>query len=219
MTSEYFALDQIAGGTLHATPFNWGELQAIWHSDALAYRLASEFPTEGFNFRERNGGHFYRRTVVPLGSLDVDEPATLSDTWRAMCKELVSDAFRSSMADFCGTDLTKFPMEAVAFRGGQDTHYLPHVDASLRRGFRLIIYFNSRWELDWGGLLRILNPQDHHEVHYTVVPVIGNATVIIRDGCYQDTWHEVTRLSPTGGLTRNTLNVTYYEPGTKETAQ
>ena len=219
MTSRYFALEQIAGGALHDAPFIWGELREIWRNDALAHRLASEFPTEGFNFRERNGGHFYRRTVVPLGSLHVDEPATLSEAWRAMCEELVSDAFRSAMGEFCGEDLTEFPMEAVAFRGGRDTHYLPHVDASLRRGFRLIVYFNAHWELGWGGVLRILNPRNRCEVHHAVVPVVGNATVIIRDGCYEDTWHEVTRLSATGGLTRNTLNVTYYEPGTTSTAQ
>ncbi len=141
MTSGYFSLGQIAGGTLHHTPFNWGELQNIWSNDALAQKLASEFPTEGFNFRERNGGYFYRRTIVPLGSSGVDDPATLSDAWQALGKELVSGAFRSAMAAFSGTDLAGFPMEAVAFRGGQNTHYLPHVDASLRRGFRLIIYF------------------------------------------------------------------------------
>ncbi|AVT06870.1 2OG-Fe(II) oxygenase [Paracidovorax avenae] len=219
MKSGCFSLERIAGGKIHHTPFNWGELQEIWSNDTLAQKIASEFPTEGFNFRERNGGYFYRRTIVPLGSSGVDEPTTLSDAWQALCKELVSDAFRSAMATFCGTDLAEFPMEAVAFRGGQKTHYLPHVDASLRRGFRLIIYFNARWEPEWGGLLRILDPRDHHQACHTVVPVLGNATVIIRDGHYEDTWHEVTRLSEKAGLTRNTLNVTYYEPGTTQTAQ
>ncbi|MCM5640154.1 2OG-Fe(II) oxygenase, partial [Xanthomonas hortorum] len=178
-----------------------------------------EFPTEGFNFRKRNGGHFYRRTIIPLGSFGVDQPAALTDAWQAMCGELVSEDFRSAMSHFCGTDLSKFPMEAIAFRGGQDTHYLPHVDASLCQGFRLIIYFNAHWERDWGGLLRILDPRNHHDARHVVLPIVGNATVIIRDGAYEDTWHEVTRLCTTGSVTRNTLNVTYYAPGTTSTAQ
>ncbi|CTP89998.1 MULTISPECIES: 2OG-Fe(II) oxygenase [Xanthomonas translucens group] len=219
MTAGYFALEQISAGTRHDVPFDWGELREIWRNDALAHRLAIEFPTEGFNFRQRNGGHFYRRTIVPLGSLGIDAPATLSDAWRAMCEELASDTFRAAMATFCRTDLTEFPMEAVAFRGGQDAHYLPHVDASLRRGFRLIVYFNAHWQREWGGLLRILDPRNHCEARHVMMPTVGNATVIIRDGHYQDTWHEVTRLSATGGITRNTLNVTYYEPGTTSTAQ
>ncbi|MCE4373240.1 2OG-Fe(II) oxygenase [Xanthomonas hortorum] len=216
---KYFALEQIAGGTRHVAPFTWGQLHRIWHDDALAHKLASEFPTEGFNFRERNGGHFYRRTVIPLGSLGVDGPATLSTAWRAMCEELASNTFRAAMAKFCGADLTQFPMEAVAFRGGRDTHYLPHVDASLRRGFRLIIYFNAHWERDWGGLFRILDPLNSEQVHHAVTPLVGNATVIVRDGHYEDTWHEVTHWSATGALTRNTLNVTYHEPGTTSTRQ
>jgi len=219
MTSAYFALGQIAGGTRHASPFHWGELQKIWKNAALANRLADEFPTEGFNFRQRNGGYFYRRTIIPLGSLGVDQPATLTDAWQAMCGELVSEDFRAAMSHLCATDLSEFPMEAVAFRGGKDTHYLPHVDASLRRGFRLIIYFNAHWERDWGGLLRILDPGDRHDARHVMLPVIGNATVIIRDGIYEDTWHEVTRLCNTNSVTRNTLNVTYYCPGTTTTAQ
>lgn len=219
MASTYFALGQIAGGTRHAAPFHWGELQKIWQDAALANRLADEFPTEGFNFRQRNGGYFYRRTIIPLGSSGVTQPATLTDTWQAMCGELVSEDFRTAMSHFCATDLSEFPMEAVAFRGGKDTHYLPHVDASLRRGFRLIIYFNAHWERDWGGLLRILDPSDRHDARHVMLPVIGNATVIIRDGIYEDTWHEVTRLCTTGSVTRNTLNVTYYCPGTTSTAQ
>ncbi|OQP75157.1 SanC [Xanthomonas phaseoli pv. syngonii LMG 9055] len=219
MTSAYFALRQIAGGKRHDAPFQWGELQNIWQNDALANKLADEFPTEGFNFRKRNGGHFYRRTIVPLGSFGVDQPASLTDAWQAMCGELVSEDFRSAMSHFCGTDLSKFPMEAVAFRGGQDTHYLPHVDASLCQGFRLIIYFNAHWERDWGGLLRILDPPNHHDARHVVLPIVGNATVIIRDGVYEDTWHEVTRLCTTGSVTRNTLNVTYYAPGTTSTVQ
>lgn len=217
--SKYFNLGRIVGGTLHEVPFNWGELSDIWHDASIAKALANEFPTERFNYRERNGGHFYRRTIIPLGASRVDEATALSDTWLAMCEELASNEFRAAVAEFCRTDLTDFPMEAVAFRGGQNTHYIPHVDASLRRGFRLIIYFNSRWEEDWGGVFRILNPADHSDVRHTVLPLIGNASVIVRDGHYDDTWHEVTRLSGREVVTRNTLNVTYYPPGTTSTAQ
>lgn len=217
--SRYFNIGQIVRGTLHGAPFKWGELSDIWRDASVAKALADEFPTDRFNYRERNGGYFYRRTVIPLASGHVDESATLSDAWLGMCEELASNAFRAAVAEFCRTDLTDFPMEAVAFRGGRSTHYLPHVDASLRRGFRLIIYFNSRWEEDWGGVFRILHPADHSDVRHTVLPLVGNASVILRDGHYDDTWHEVTRLSGRQIVTRNTLNVTYYEPGTTGTAQ
>jgi SM-20-related protein len=219
MASRYFALQQIARGTLHEQPFKWGQLVEIWRNESIANTLAHEFPTDAFNYRERNGGYFYRRTIVPLASRRVDDPETLSDSWRGMCKELASTEFRAAVAELCGTDLSDYPMEAVAFRGGRDTHYLPHVDASLRLGFRLIIYFNARWKEDWGGSLRILDPLDHSTIHHKIPPKVGNATVIVRDGRFNDTWHEVTRLTGAGIATRNTLNVTYYQPGTTRTSQ
>jgi SM-20-related protein len=219
MVSRYFELEQIARGTLHEEPFQWGQLVAIWRNESIANTLAREFPTEAFNYRERNGGYFYRRTVVPLASHRVDDPGTLSDSWRGMCEELASTVFRAAVAEFCGTDLSDYPMEAVAFRGGRDTHYLPHVDASLRLGFRLIIYFNTGWKEDWGGFLHILDPRDHSMICHTISPKVGNATVIVRDGYFEDTWHEVTRLTSAGIATRNTLNVTYYQPGTTHTSQ
>ncbi|AXH60472.1 2OG-Fe(II) oxygenase (plasmid) [Pseudomonas amygdali pv. lachrymans] len=217
--SGYLALKRIAHGTLHDVPFRWGQLCNIWCDDTIANKLADDFPTEGFSYRERNGGHFYRRTIIPLASHHVREPATLSAAWVDMSNELVSDSFRAAMTEFCGVDLTDYPMEAVAFRSGRDAHYLPHVDASLPRGFRLIVYFNAHWEADWGGLFRILDPCDHCKAHHTVFPLVGNASMIVRDGHYDDTWHEVTRLSGKEVVTRNTLNITYYEPGTTSTVQ
>ncbi|AQW32762.1 2OG-Fe(II) oxygenase (plasmid) [Ralstonia syzygii subsp. celebesensis] len=217
--SRYFDLGRIAGGTLHEEPFKWGHFSRIWRGGEIEHAVATDFPTDGFNYRERNGGYFYRRTVVPLASNRVLGPETLSATWCEMCEELTSPTFRSAVAKFCRTDLTDFPMEAVAFRGGQDTHYLPHVDASLRCGFRLIIYFNHGWKEEWGGVFRILNPVDHRDIRHAVLPLIGSANMIIRDGQYNETWHEVTRLSARGAVTRNTLNVTFYEPGTTSTSQ
>lgn len=58
MTSAYFALRQIAGGTRHDAPFQWGELQNIWQNDALANKLADEFPTEDSTSGNATAGIF-----------------------------------------------------------------------------------------------------------------------------------------------------------------
>ncbi|WP_248465902.1 2OG-Fe(II) oxygenase [Pectobacterium versatile] len=216
--SDYFDLERIIHGKRHEIPFQWGELTQIWRNSTIASTLAHEFPTDGFNYRERNGGYFYRRTLIPLASGKVSDTTTLSDAWLGMCNDLVSDDFTAALSAFCGADLSEFKMEAVAFRGGRDTHYLPHVDASLKRGFRLIIYFNAEWEESWGGAFQILNPENHADVCHSVLPIMGNASVIIRNGFYE-TWHAVMPLTGVSVKTRNALNITYYEPGTTSTAQ
>ncbi|WP_261642188.1 2OG-Fe(II) oxygenase [Erwinia mallotivora] len=216
--SEYFNLENIIHGRRHESPFPWGELTQIWHNSTTALTLAEEFPTEGFNYRERNGGYFYRRTLIPLGQGHLTDPATLSHAWQGMCNELLSDEFITALSTFCQAPLAEFKMEAVAFRGGRDTHYLPHVDASLTRGFRMIIYFNDQWQESWGGAFQILNPDNHAEVCCSVLPLVGNASVIIRDG-YYETWHQVVPLTGESVKTRNALNVTWYEPGTMSTRQ
>ncbi|MCX8956883.1 2OG-Fe(II) oxygenase [Erwinia psidii] len=216
--SSYFDLERIVDGKRHKTPFPWGELTQIWRNDTVAAILADEFPTDGFNYRERNGGYYYRRTIIPLASGKAGETTTLSTAWQEMCSELVSDEFTLAMSAFCEADLSEYKMEAVAFRGGRDTHYRPHVDSSLKQGFRLIIYFNIDWDESWGGAFRILNPVNHAEVCHSVLPVMGNASVIIRNG-YDETWHEVVPLTGISVKTRNALNITWYDSSTTSTAQ
>lgn len=218
MIMKCFNLENIINGKLHTVPFRWGQFSEIWANAEIAANLAAEYPTESFNYRERNGGYFFRRTVIFLANQHPHEPQTLSAAWLDLCSDILSAEFRNAVAKFCATDLTNFKMEAVVFRGMQATRYLPHTDASLTYGYRLIIYFNPVWEKGWGGAFQILNPEDHSDVVAETLPLIGNANLIIRE-IFQDTWHGVTRLSENALTTRNVLIITFYEPSVTSTRQ
>lgn len=126
--ANYFDFKRIADDKRHQTPFTWGELTQIWCNASVAATPADELPTDGFNYRERNGGYFYRRTLIPLASGKVSDANTLSVASQEMCAELVCQRFTTTLSTFCGDDLSNYKMEAVAFRGGRETHYQPHVD-------------------------------------------------------------------------------------------
>ena len=214
MVSRYFELEQIARGTLHEEPFQWGQLVAVSRVMNLSSRI-----------RWHVSSRLKRSTIVSAtADTSIDVPSfhwrPIGSMTREHCRTPTAWDVRGTCIDglpggrgrILRNRSIRLPDGGVAFRGGRDTHYLPHVDASLRLGFRLIIYFNTGWKDDWGGFLHILDPRDHSMICHTISPKVGNATMIVRDGYFEDTWHEVTRLTSAGIATRNTLNVTYYQP-------
>lgn len=117
------------------------------------------------------------------------------------------------MSQLTGLDLTAAPLEVNVFHFGAGAWMGPHVDLN-DKIVTHVLYFNRAWEPAAGGCLRILCSADENDVAAEVSPVVGNSAVIVRS---DKSWHAVSRIARDRPVSRRSVNVTFYQPGSKTT--
>ena len=209
-------LTQFKQQELSSEPYRWALVDELF-SPADARALVETFPRDHFKtvkgYDGEKGYEYEARSLVHMGADKPTQAQSLSVVWRQLAEELLSPAYRESMSQFTGVDLSGLPMEASVFHYGRSAWLGPHVDLE-DKIVTHVLYFNESWNEEDGGCLTILGSGDMDHVVKTIPPVIGNSAVLVRSN---NSWHAVTCVVETCRVSRRSVAITFYRPGSPST--
>lgn len=205
-------LTRISAGTLNREPFRWAEIDALYSpSDAAA--LAATYPHDHFKLVQGYGGEkdyeYEARALIAMGANRIEHEATLSDSWKALARDLLSAQYRAALSTLTGVDLSTSPLEVNVFHYGPGASLGAHSDLP-DKVVTHVLYFNESWNAADGGCLSILRAKDLAARCAEVLPVVGNSAVLVRS---DDSWHAVSRVVRSSATSRRSVTVTFYRPG------
>jgi SM-20-related protein len=207
---------RIAEATIENDPYRWAIVDGLFsHHDAIA--LKENFPCDHFKTVTGNDGEkgyeYEARALIAMGE---DRPAFAADldsTWRDFAGDLLSEPYHSAMTQLTGIDVSTLTIEANVFHYGRGAWLGPHVDLK-EKIVTHIFYFNEAWDRSEGGSLSILGSQDLKDVRVSVPPIVGNSVVLVRS---DNSWHAVPPVSKQSRISRRSLALTFYAPGSVST--
>jgi Rps23 Pro-64 3,4-dihydroxylase Tpa1-like proline 4-hydroxylase len=209
-------LTQFKQQKLSSEPYRWALVDQLF-SPADAKALVETFPRDHFKtvkgYDGEKGYEYQARSLVHMGADQPTQAQSLSVVWRRLAEELLSPAYRDAMSQFTGVDLSTLPLEANVFHYGRSAWLGPHVDLE-DKIVTHVLYFNDSWNEQDGGCLTILGSGDMAHVVKTIPPVIGNSAVLVRS---KNSWHAVTRVVETCRISRRSVAITFYRPGSPST--
>lgn len=207
-------LSALKHGALKTDPFSWAEIGNLYSAqDAAA--LAATYPHDHFKTVTGYGGEknydYEARALLPMGSEAIAYESELSDVWRRLARDLCSTAYREALGALTDQDLRQAPMEVNIFHYGPGASLGAHPDLPDKRVTH-ILYFNESWDRAHGGCLNILRSKDPADLVALVEPLVGNSAVLVRSN---DSWHAVSAVVPEQRISRRSMTVTFYLPGSE----
>lgn len=209
-TTAVLDWDAIARTEVAREPFGWGLVTDSVPRAAAQRLLAAEFPTEGFVLTERTGGteggKGYRTWNLSLVQDGVPVPEgmrRLTPLWSSLVESLLSDVYRSAVAEATGQDLDGCELEVRAVRYGAGSWIDPHTD----RADKIVTqtwYFNENWRPEWSGTLRILHSPSADDVAAEVLPGLTASVLLVPS---PQSWHAVTPVADEAEQDRHVLLV------------
>jgi Rps23 Pro-64 3,4-dihydroxylase Tpa1-like proline 4-hydroxylase len=148
-----------------------------------------------------------------MGADTITNPDDLSEAWRTLALDLLSPEYRAAMTTLTGCDLTEAPMEVNVFHYGPGGSMDAHRDLP-EKIVTHVLYFNRSWNATDGGCLRILRSSDPSDMVAEIPPLAGYSSVIIRS---ENSWHAVSRVASDAAISRRSVTVTFYRPGSVST--
>ena len=209
-------LQRITSNSLSSDPYNWALIDRVFEpADAAA--LVQTFPRDCFKtvkgYDGEKGYEYEARSLISMGANVASHAETLSPAWRSLADALVSPEYQKAMSDLTGLDLETLPIEVNIFHYGRSAWLGPHVDLADKLVTH-IFYFNETWNESDGGCLAILRGSDMTETVKIIPPVAGNSAVLVRS---TNSWHAVTRVRDDCRISRRSMAVTFYRPGSPST--
>jgi hypothetical protein len=201
---------------LETHPYKWAALEALFTAEDAA-RLAATYPCDHFKLVAHSGAdrnyHYEARGLIAMGADCITYPDDLSDEWRALARDLLSPQYRAAMSALTGYDLSHAPMEANVFHYGPGDSMDAHRDLP-EKLVTHVLYFNRSWKAADGGCLRILHSSDTEDLAAEVMPIMGHSAIIVRS---ENSWHCVSRVADDSAVSRRSVTVTFYSPGSIST--
>src|SRR2546425_2205813 len=209
-------LTRLTPQALSSEPYRWAFIDQLF-SPADGEALVKTFPRDHFKtVAGYDGEKGYQYEARSLVAMSADAPAhveCLSAAWRCLAAELLSPAYREAMSRLTRLELTELQMEANVFHYGRSAWLGPHVDLEDKVVTHLF-YFNEVWDGSGGGCLTILRSADMAQAVKIIPPIVGNAAVLVRS---DNSWHAVSRVADKCRISRRSMTVTFYRPGSPST--
>ena len=187
-------LTRLTPQRLLSEPYRWALIDQVF-SPADAEALVNTFPRDHFKtvggYDGEKGYQYEARSLVAMGDAAPSRAEFLSPAWKSLAEDLSSPAYRRSMSELTGLDLTELPIEANVFHYGRNAWLGPHVDLEDKLVTH-VFYFNQHWENGDGGCLTILRSGEMSDAAKVIPPLIGNSVVLVRS---INSWHAVDRKS------------------------
>ena len=208
--------DRITSHSLASEPYQWGLVDRIF-APADAQALAETFPRDHYKtvrgYDGEKGYEYEARSLIAMGADTATYADALSPAWRSLADALASPAYRRVMSQLTGMQLETLPIEVNVFHYGRSAWLGPHVDLADKLVTH-VFYFNEMWNESDGGCLAILDGGDMDHVVKIIPPVVGNSAVLVRS---TNSWHAVTRVRDDCRISRRSMAVTFYRPGSPST--
>lgn len=205
-------LEKIRHGTLNEEPWSWAMVETLF-SPADVAALAATFPRDHFKLVSGYGGEkdyeYEARPLIVMGETTVSYRSQLSPPWQRLADDLLSPAYRDAVAARSGCELSSALLEVNAFHYGPGASLGPHPDLP-EKLVTHVLYFNDQWNVEDGGCLTILRSRDAASAIAVVPPLAGNSVLLVRS---DDSWHAVSPVVRDCRLSRRSVTVTFYRPG------
>jgi len=209
-------LTQLTPQALASEPYRWAFIDQVF-SPADCETLVKTFPRDHFKtvggYDGEKGYQYEARSLISMGAHTPARAECLSPAWQRLAAELLSVAYRAAMSRLTGLELVDLPMEANVFHYGRSAWLGPHVDLA-DKVVSHIFYFNEVWDERDGGCLTILRSGDMAKAVKVIPPLVGNSVVLVRS---DNSWHAVSRVREKCRISRRSLTVTFYRPGSPST--
>jgi SM-20-related protein len=201
---------------LATEPYRWAYVGQLF-SPPDAADLVITFPRDHFKtvkgYDGEKGYEYEARSLVMMGANVASRPEFLSPAWRRLADDLLSVEYRRAMSRLTGMDLSELPVEINVFHYGRSAWLGPHVDLADKLVTH-VLYFNDVWDEHDGGCLTVLRSSNMNDAERVILPLIGNSTVLVRS---ENSWHAVSRVRDECRVSRRSLAVTFYRPGSLST--
>jgi Rps23 Pro-64 3,4-dihydroxylase Tpa1-like proline 4-hydroxylase len=209
-------LERIASRSLSSDPYKWAFIDSVF-TPADAATLVNTFPRDHFKtvkgYDGEKGYEYEARSLIAMGANVATHDDALSPAWQNLAVALVSPGYRKVMSRLTGLELENLPIEVNLFHYGKSAWLGPHVDLEDKLVTH-VFYFNESWEESDGGCLAILRGGDMGQVAQLIPPIVGNSAVLVRS---TKSWHAVTRVRDDCRVSRRSLALTFYRPGSAST--
>ncbi|HEY7547108.1 MAG TPA: 2OG-Fe(II) oxygenase [Blastocatellia bacterium] len=208
--------ERIARGALETYPYRWAAIDDLFSpEDAMA--LATTFPCDHFKVVAGYGGEkdyeYEARALIGMGANTISYSKELSQSWRALARDLLSPNYRAAVSQLTGQDLTDALLEVNVFHYGPGASLGPHPDLA-DKIVTHVLYFNQAWNKEDGGCLTILRSSDAMNIVAEIAPLVGCSAVLVRS---ENSWHAVSRVVNERCPSRRSLTATFYRPGSVST--
>ncbi|MFF8694413.1 2OG-Fe(II) oxygenase [Streptomyces sp. NPDC002431] len=207
-------LDALERAELEHDPYEYAVIPRSFRDGATARALREEFAVDGFVRSERGpaerGKQYlnHNRTVIDGGKPRETSPGTLSERWRLLVEDLLSDRYRAALASLTGVGLDGCAVEARLTRYSPGCWIEPHTDRA-DKAVTQLFYFNETWRDAWAGDLRVLGGPDMDDCVRRVPPLLGTSVVIVPS---DRSWHAVPPVTPECPDDRRALLVHFVRP-------
>lgn len=209
-------LTRFAPEALSTEPYRWALIDQLF-DPADGEALVETFPRDHFKtlqgYDGEKGYQYEARSLVGMGENAPTRAKCLSPAWRRLAQELLSPAYREAMSRLTQLGLADLPMEINVFHYGRSAWLGPHVDLE-DKVVSHVFYFNEVWNQRDGGCLTILRSADMAQAIKVVTPLVGNSVVLVRS---DNSWHAVSRVREGCRISRRSVTVTFYRPGSPST--
>lgn len=204
-------LTVFAAARMCPPPYRWAWLHDPVETAAMR-RLCATFPSSGFILREGSGSNPYRsagRRLVHLGSDRMVDAPDLDDSWRDLVNDLLSPAYRQSIAALTELDLSEAGLQITIYQNDSTCWLPPHTDDAPKLVTQTL-YFNDRWSPDIGGHLLMLRSDDINDVAERIPPTPSNSVIHMRSSA---SWHAVlSAKGKTGEVQcRRSMTIAFYD--------
>lgn len=201
---------------LSSEPYKWAFITGLF-SPPDGEALVNSFPRDHFKtvkgYDGEKGYEYEARSLIMMGATSPSRVECLSPAWRRLAEALLSPAYRLAMSRLTAMSLADLPMEVNVFHYGRSAWLGPHIDLEDKLVTH-VFYFNEAWNEGDGGCLTILRSSELSEAVMTVPPLIGNSVVLVRS---TNSWHAVSRVRDDCRISRRSMTVTFYRPGSPST--
>lgn len=192
-------------------PYRWAWLRNPVEPAAMR-QLCATFPSSGFILREGSGASPYRsagRRLVHLGSDAMVDAPDLNGHWRGLVRDLLSPAYRHSIAALTGLDLSAAGLQVTIYQNDPTCWLPPHTDDAPKLVTQTL-YFNCDWSPEIGGHLLMLGSDDIGDVVERIPPTPGNSVVHMRSAA---SWHAVlpAKRGPGRNEYRRSMTIAFYD--------
>jgi len=209
-------LTRIVAQPLSLEPYKWAIIESVF-SPVDGNALAASFPCDNFKtikgYDGEKGYEYEARALIHMGASAPSHGEHLSIPWLELADELLSPAYRSAISALTELDLTDLPIEVNLSHYGASAWLGPHVDLQ-DKVVTHVFYFNGDWKEQDGGCLTILRSNDMSAVAANIPPLIGNSVIVVRS---ENSWHAVSRVREGSRISRRSMTVTFYRPGSLST--
>jgi hypothetical protein len=209
-------LTKLTPEALAHEPYRWAFVGGLFSPEDAA-ALARTFPRDHFKtvggYDGEKGFQYEARSLVGMGAAGAAHAGRLSESWRRFSAELLSGEYRAALSRMTGLDMSGLWMEANVSHYGARAWLGPHVDLE-DKVVTHVFYFNESWDESDGGCLTVLRSSDMDDVVKVVPPLVGNSAVLVRS---ENSWHAVSRVREGCRVSRRSLTVTFYRPGSLST--